>query len=205
MFGLGALLWALLAGQSSYAPTRIPDREELDAPTATILARLGRLPAAIELPPQPILDLVATAMAIDVNSRPANAAAFVTELRRRVDEAAQWDGEGSGDPLGSDSPRPLTRTMSMIPGTRLDLPAAPTAISQLAVATLDIPAGYTMAATDDGKAEADSRAEPVTEGNRIDFGPVIPIDSAAVETARAQVIRAEASLDEEVEPGQVGT
>ncbi|MCP3989574.1 MAG: protein kinase [Actinomycetia bacterium] len=89
VYGLGALLWALLAGQAHFDPTRDSTLEGLDAPTATILARQGRMPAAVEPPPQPILDLMARAMSADLLRRPANAAAFVTDLRRTVAEVEQ--------------------------------------------------------------------------------------------------------------------
>ncbi len=113
VYGLGALLWALLAGQAHFAATRDGDLEALDAPTATILARQSRLPAAVEPPPQPILDLIARAMSADLLRRPANAAAFVTDLRRRVTEVEQpssWGTSAGGrHPLAANA-APLSLT-----------------------------------------------------------------------------------------------
>jgi serine/threonine protein kinase len=106
---LGALLWALLAGQAHFPPTRHPDLEGLDAPTATILARQCRLPAGIVPPPQPILDLAARAMSADLSRRPPNAAAFVTELRRTVAEVEQDPALHNTD----DAHLPLTASTSL--------------------------------------------------------------------------------------------
>ncbi len=100
VYGLGALLWALLAGQAQFGPASDGSLAGQDAPTATILARQGRLPAPVEPPCQPILDLVARAMSADLLRRPANAAAFVTELRRSVTRV---------DQPSSDSGRPVIR------------------------------------------------------------------------------------------------
>lgn len=81
VYSLGAVLWAMLAGwhpgRNDYAPDRAVD-----------LARSGFLPEGT-MAPRPILQLVAQAMKADPMQRPANAAAFVTELRRSVVAAGQ--------------------------------------------------------------------------------------------------------------------
>lgn len=131
VYALGALLWALLAGQAQYPPTRHPDLEGIDAPTATILARQCRLPAGIAPPPQPILDLVAQAMSSDLARRPANAAAFVTELRRTVAEVGQDPSQTTTDDvriplarstttLGAPSPEPTDQRVSRVSCRPLD-------------------------------------------------------------------------------------
>lgn len=100
--GLAALLWALLAGQARYPASRIPFDTGLDAPTAAILAQRGGLPAAVDPPPKPVLDLIAAIMAATGQERdPAgtgtgDAAWFVTELRQAVAEAEETEPAAPG-------------------------------------------------------------------------------------------------------------
>jgi hypothetical protein len=105
---LGALLWAMLAGQAAYPATRIPHNSGLDAPTAIILARQGRLPAAVEPPPEPILDLITRAVSEDPGQRQPDGATFVTALRLAVTEAERIAGEAADRDADGSSPAPPT-------------------------------------------------------------------------------------------------
>lgn len=85
VYGLGALLWALLSGQGSFAT----DLTGVAARTATAQARTGRpLPPAM-MAPESIRDLISRSMADEPDTRPANAATFVSELRRSVARPTQ--------------------------------------------------------------------------------------------------------------------
>ncbi len=92
VYGLGATLWAMLAGRAPYTDpggsiemTRIMERAkagELEPPTADT--------------PQPLVDLINRAMATDPATRPADAGVFSAELRRaaRLSDSGQ---PGTGD------------------------------------------------------------------------------------------------------------
>ncbi len=79
VYSLGAILFAMVTGHVGFAG----DAALLTARTATAQARTGKGAAAAVLP-DALRDLVGRAMAEDPRDRPANAAAFVSELRRAV-------------------------------------------------------------------------------------------------------------------------
>jgi serine/threonine protein kinase len=81
VFGLGATLWALLAG-------RAPDQEGIRVE-----------PVRADVPPA-LADLIERAMDPDPARRPPDAAAFATELRRATRLAGPDDGPGQPDQLG---------------------------------------------------------------------------------------------------------
>ena len=87
VYALAAVLWALLAGESRFTISGTPTNAAFAAYEATALARQGRLPGDVTAPPQPILDLIARAMSDDLEQRPVDGAAFVTDLRHSVAEA----------------------------------------------------------------------------------------------------------------------
>ena len=79
VYSLGAILFAMVSGHVGFAG----DAALLTARTATAQARSGKGATASVLP-DALRDLVTRAMAEDPRHRPANAATFVSELRRAV-------------------------------------------------------------------------------------------------------------------------
>ncbi len=91
VYSLGAILFAMVTGHVGFAG----DAALLTARMATAQARTGKGPAASVLP-DALRDLVARAMAEDPRDRPANAAAFVSELRRAVARPHEADTGPAG-------------------------------------------------------------------------------------------------------------
>lgn len=80
VYGLAATLWALLAGRAPFTETGGP----VDASAVMERSLLGGLEAPTVDTPAPMLDLLARAMAVAPDQRPADAELFLAELRRAV-------------------------------------------------------------------------------------------------------------------------
>lgn len=91
VYSLGAILFAMVTGHVGFEG----DAALLTARTATAQARTGKGAAASVLP-DALRELVARAMAEDPRDRPANAAAFVSELRRAVARPHEADTGPAG-------------------------------------------------------------------------------------------------------------
>jgi len=91
VYSLGAILFAMVTGHVGF----VGDAALLTARTATAQARTGKGAAASVLP-DALRDLVSRAMAEDPRDRPANAAAFVSELRRAVARPHEADTGPAG-------------------------------------------------------------------------------------------------------------
>ena len=91
VYSLGAILFAMVTGHVGF----VGDAALLIARRATVQARTGKGAAASVLP-DALRDLVARAMAEDLRDRPANAAAFVSELRRAVARPHEADTGPAG-------------------------------------------------------------------------------------------------------------
>ncbi len=91
VYSLGAILFAMVTGHVGF----VGDAALLTARTATAQARSGKGAAASALP-DALRDLVTRAMAEDPRDRPANAAAFVSELRRAVARPHDADAGPAG-------------------------------------------------------------------------------------------------------------
>ncbi|MEM8923521.1 MAG: protein kinase [Actinomycetota bacterium] len=82
---LGSMLWSLVNG--SPTTTRPADSPTVDATTTAANGATDRPMSKAATVPAPLRALINRAMADDVDDRPANAAAFVTDLRQAVAEA----------------------------------------------------------------------------------------------------------------------
>ncbi len=91
VYSLGAILFAMVTGHVGF----VGDAALLTARTATAQARTGKGAAASVLP-DALRELVTRAMAEDPRDRPANAAAFVSELRRAVARPHEADTGPAG-------------------------------------------------------------------------------------------------------------
>ncbi|MEM7324010.1 MAG: serine/threonine-protein kinase [Actinomycetota bacterium] len=80
VYGLGATLWAMLAGR---APFTDPG-EPIDMDQVMVRARMGGLPPPPKDTPGPVAGLIERAMSLNPADRPADAGAFAAELRRAV-------------------------------------------------------------------------------------------------------------------------
>ena len=96
VYGLGATLWAMLAGRAPYTDPG----ESIEMTKIMERAQVGKLEPPTADTPQPLVDLIGRAMATDPAIRPADAGVFSAELRRAVRLS---DGGQTG---ASDSQRP---------------------------------------------------------------------------------------------------
>ena len=106
VYSLGALLWALLAGHP-------PPKVNYGDPQTVVASPNPATPT-----PTQIMGLIDRCLAVDPERRPANGAAFVTELRKRV-------GSIQSAPIDENHPRSvmssLTRTISSREPLAVDL------------------------------------------------------------------------------------
>ncbi len=135
VYGLGALLWALLTGQVAF-----DDDAGVLARTATAQARTGRWDPPSPDTPLPLLDLIARSMADDPEERPMSAASFVTELRRAVAPPPPAGADADADEVADGRAIDL-RSGQLSVATAISAFRAPTASAAGAGATHPAPAG----------------------------------------------------------------
>ena len=142
VYSLGALLWALLAG---HPPPRINDGD----PQLVVASPNPQSPT-----PTQIMGLVDRCLAVDPERRPANGAAFVTELRRRV-------GAIQSMPIDDTHPRSV---MSSLTKTRQTAEPPPQVLEQ---DTIQISSPGTVSKQGESK---DSNGSQVLDLTTIELG-----------------------------------
>ena len=184
VYSLGAILFAMVTGHVGF----VGDAALLTARTATAQARTGKGAAAAILP-DALRDLVARAMAEDPRDRPANAAAFVSDLRRAVARPHETDTGPAG--LQIDVRRePAVETATSASATMgpVDLASPATALP----ATDLLTAGPTGAGRFDGR-PFDGEAFDADSFGGLGLDE-LPLDSSSVE--RGEPVSVDALLGE---------
>lgn len=187
VYSLGAILFAMVTGHVGF----VGDAALLTARTATAQARTGKGAAAAILP-DALRDLVARAMAEDPRDRPANAAAFVSDLRRAVARPHEADSGPAG--LQIDVRRePAVETATSASATMgpVDLASPANALPTTDVLTAD-PAGASGAGRFDGRPfDGEAFDREAFGGLPLDD---LPLDGSSVE--RGEPVSVDALLGE---------
>lgn len=96
VYGLGATLWAMLAGRAPYTEAG----QAVEMNQIIERAKSGGLQAPAADTPEPLVSLIHRAMATDPSDRPADAGAFAAELRRAIRLSDSPRGEAVSGSLG---------------------------------------------------------------------------------------------------------